>query len=195
MYANSLSEQAAATIAIYPIGQYEGSIKLTRRGRAVGLKRLRDLPSLLQSAVEAVNPVLIDSAIRPGAWSVKKLVHHIADSHLIAYSWMRLALTEEWPTVFAYDPKRLSDLNDAFLDPSISFAIIRGVHGRWVTMLEDLPEQTWTKRGYVHPETGECTLERALSLYSWHSSHHLAQIQQYVSLTKRRLAEVSVQSP
>jgi hypothetical protein len=89
---------------------------------------------------------------------------------------MRLALTEEWPVVFAYDPDRMSNLADCALHPSISLQLLDALHQRWVAMFARLAEREWRERGYTHPETGRCILEQALVVYAWHSVHHLAQI-------------------
>jgi uncharacterized damage-inducible protein DinB len=162
----------------YPVGEFVLPGPLTPHQRLIALQRLSDLPSQLQSALAELTPDQIDCAIRPGAWSIRGLVHHICDSHLVAYSWMRLALTEEWPLVFAYDPDRMSQLADCSLHPSTSLKLLSPLHERWVAMLTPLTEDEWKARGYTHPETGRCSMEQALAMYAWHSIHHLTQIRQ-----------------
>jgi hypothetical protein len=107
---------------------------------------------------------------------VLQLVHHIADSDLTAYSWMRLALTEDWPAVFAYDPAALAELADSALSPEVSLRLIESLHSRWVPTLRAISDRDWVGRGYVHPESGRCSLEQTLAMYAWHSRHHLAHI-------------------
>ena len=161
----------------YPVGEFVLPQTLTQGQRLAALQALEHLPLQLQSSL-ADSAQQIDCPIRPGAWSIRTLVHHICDSHIVAYSWMRLALTEEWPVVFAYDPDRMSILADCSLHPSISLQLLDALHQRWVAMLARLTDREWRERGYTHPETGRCSLEQALAMYAWHSVHHLAQIRQ-----------------
>jgi len=93
-----------------------------------------------------------------------------------AYTWMRLALTEEWPTVFAYDPEALAELPDSILPPKVSLVLLEALHERWVSTLRSVSNSAWAERGYIHPESGRCTLEQTLAMYAWHSCHHLAHI-------------------
>lgn len=160
----------------YPVGEFVLPQTLAPEQRLVALQQLSELPSQLQSSLAGSTAQQIDCPIRPGAWSIRTLVHHICDSHIVAYSWMRLALTEEWPVVFAYDPDRMSNLADCALHPSISLQLLDALHQRWVAMFARLAEREWRERGYTHPETGRCILEQALVVYAWHSVHHLAQI-------------------
>jgi uncharacterized damage-inducible protein DinB len=164
----------------YPVGEFVLPQSLTPQQRIIALQQVNDFPSQLQLALAGLTADQIDNAVRPGAWSIRRLVHHICDSHLVAYSWMRLALTEEWPLVFAYDPDRMSQLADCSLHPSISLQLLGALHERWVAMLTPLTDDEWQARGYTHPETGRCSLEQALAMYAWHSIHHLAQIRQCV---------------
>ena len=169
----------------YPVGQFVLPQTLAEGQRFAALQALEHLPSQLQSSLTDSTTQQIDCPIRPGAWSIRALVHHICDSHIVAYSWMRLALTEEWPVVFAYDPNRMSTLADCSLHPSISLQLLDALHQRWVAMLARLTDREWRERGYTHPETGRCSLEQALAMYAWHSVHHLAQIRQCLVETER----------
>jgi hypothetical protein len=165
----------AATLQ-YPVGKLTLPQMLTPGERAIAIDTLASFPGQLAAALDGLTDAQLDTRYRPGGWSIRTLVHHIADSHLIAYSWMRLALTEDWPAVFAYDPDALADLPDSKLAAGISTQLIALVHQRWVATLRAVPEAGWATRGYVHPESGRCALEQALAMYDWHSRHHLAHI-------------------
>jgi hypothetical protein len=99
-----------------------------------------------------------------------------------AYSRTRLALTENWPAIFAYDQVAWAELPDSKLPPALSLEIIDSLHQRWAVTLRAVADADWASRGYMHPENGSQTLEQALALYQWHSRHHLAHI---VSCRKR----------
>jgi len=160
----------------YPIGRFVIPQTLTAVERATAIDNLAALPQQLSAALDGLGEDQLDTAYRPGGWSIRRLIHHIADSDLTAYSWMRLALTEQWPTVFAYDPAALAELADSDLSPSVSLSLIEALHGRWISTLRAIADCDWAERGYVHPESGCCSLEQALAIYAWHSRHHLAHI-------------------
>jgi hypothetical protein len=168
----------------YPIGKFAFPGTLSAKERAFAIDTLARLPQQLAEALEGLSESQLGAAYRPAGWSLRQLVHHIADSHVTAYSWMRLALTEDWPTVYDYDPAALAELADSALPPAVSIALLEGLHCRWVVTLEGVAEDDWAGRGYVHPQSGRCSLERALEMYGWHSRHHLAHI---VNFRKRNV--------
>jgi hypothetical protein len=93
-----------------------------------------------------------------------------------AYVRVRLALTENWPTIIPYQETRWAELDDARAAAvSTSLELLQALHARWVQLFASLHEQDW-KRGYVHPENGPETLERVLVLYDWHGRHHTAHV-------------------
>ena len=107
---------------------------------------------------------------------MRQLVHHVADSHINAYVRIRLALTEDWPTIKPYAEAEWATLEDARTLPvEVSLALLESLHRRWVVLLESLAESDWA-RGYVHPEDGREPLETVAAIYSWHGRHHVAHV-------------------
>ena len=160
----------------YPIGHLTWPETLSPRERSLALETLRELPGQLRLAVEDLSADQLETRYREGGWTVRQLVHHLADSHLNAYTRVRLALTEDWPTVKPYQEAcwaELKDARQAAIDPSLE--LLAGLHTRWVELLAGLEEKEW-KRGYLHPESGRQTIEQVLALYDWHSRHHLAHV-------------------
>jgi hypothetical protein len=176
----------------YPIGRFVLPQTLSVEARYVAIDTLAALPQQLAEAVDGLGDPQLDTSYRPGGWSIRQLVHHLADSDMTAYSWMRLALTEEWPTVFSYDPRALAALPDSRLSPSVSLRLIDGLHRRWVDTLRGVADCDWTMRGYVHPESGRCSLEQTLAMYAWHSRHHLAHI---LNWRERRGWDATLRTP
>ena len=160
----------------YPIGRFVLPQTLSPNERAIAIDTLAALPHQISAALDGLTDSQIGTTYRPGGWTIRQLIHHIADSDLTAYTWMRLALTEDWPAVFAYDPGRIADLPDSTLPPDISLKLLEALHQRWVSMLRIVSDSAWSTRGYIHPESGRCTLEQTLAMYAWHSRHHLAHI-------------------
>lgn len=159
----------------YPIGPF----KPVPPGEAARRNHIKDLAgaaTLLRQAVRGLTDAQLDTPYRPEGWTVRQVVHHLPDSHANAYIRMRLALTEESPTIKPYDEQRWAELEDArrgVLEPSLK--MVDAIHLRWVMLLRALAESDWS-RVYVHPEMGRVTLEKALDLYAWHTRHHLAHI-------------------
>ena len=159
----------------YPIGRFKPSSSSGPAIRAEHTSTLRLLPSDLAAAVNGLTHAQIDTPYREGGWTVRQLVHHIADSHANAYVRTKLALTEDWPTIKPYDEAAWARLADSRLPIDSSLAMIGALHERWVTLLESLAESDF-ERGYVHPENGRQNLATVLALYAWHSRHHTAHI-------------------
>jgi len=160
----------------YPIGKLSLALSFTPDEHAAAIDILADLPQHLTAVLDGLTDQQLDTMYRPGGWTIRQLTHHIADSHVTAYSWMRLAITEDWPTVYDYNPAALADLPDSTLPVSVSLQLLESLHQRWVSTLRVVPDAAWATRGYIHPESGRCTLEQALAMYAWHSRHHLAHI-------------------
>jgi hypothetical protein len=159
----------------YPIGRFAQPDSSEPAVRAEQISTLRLLPSNLQTALSGLSHVQMDTPYREGGWTVRQLVHHIADSHANAYVRTKLALTEDWPTIKTYDEAAWARLADSSLPVDGSMAMIAAMHERWVTLLEALTEDDFHK-GYNHPELGRQELAAVLALYAWHSRHHTAHI-------------------
>lgn len=164
-----------ATDPRFPIGKFRRA-EANTTDHAASVAVLAALPENLRAAVAGLSEAQLDTPYREGGWTVRQLVHHLADSHINSYVRMRLALTEEWPTIQAYDEKLWAELPDARTAPiQPSLDILSGLHARWTTLLRSLSEEQW-QRGYVHSENGRQSLAEAVALYAWHSRHHVAHI-------------------
>src|ERR1700758_3676330 len=160
----------------YPIGKCARPESLDARQLRGCIATLAALPENLRAAVYGLNNSQIDTPYREGGWTVRQLVHHVADSHMNAYVRTRLALTEDWPTIKPYEEKLWAELADARpLPVEVSLELLEPLHRRWVALLESLTAEQW-KRGYNHPESGRQDLAQVISMYAWHSRHHAAHI-------------------
>lgn len=137
---------------------------------------LAALPENLRSAVYGLNEEQLNTPYREGGWTVRQLIHHIADSHMNAYVRTRLALTEDWPVIKPYNEKLWAELEDARTLPvQVSLELLEPLHRRWVALFQSLSGADW-QRGYQHPEQGRTNLLQMLAVYEWHSRHHVAHI-------------------
>lgn len=160
----------------YPIGEFDRNFEISPAAREERLAVIRALPSAVTNAVAGLNEAQLDTQYRPDGWTVRQTVHHIADSHSNSLTRFKLALTEEEPpTIRPYYEERWAELGDSKLPIDVSIKMLESLHTRWTALLESMSEADF-KRSFIHPETGEWTLEGALALYAWHSLHHTAHI-------------------
>lgn len=160
----------------YPIGHFIPPATNLPGMRAAYIETLRQLPDRLREVTAGLSDAQLDTPYREGGWTVRQVIHHLADSHANAYVRYKLALTEDWPTIKPYDEAAWAELADSRKLPiDVSMAIITGMHARWVALLESLSEEDFHK-GYIHPELGKQDLSAVLAMYAWHARHHTAHI-------------------
>lgn len=160
----------------YPVGDYRKPAVITAADREKWISDVENLPSALQKAVDGLNDRQLDTPYRPGGWTVRQVVHHLADSHVNSYTRFKLALTEDNPLIRAYDEKGWAELPEARTGPlSITLPLIAALHHRWALVLRTMTDSDF-KRPLQHPESGDWTVEELLSQYSWHCLHHVAHI-------------------
>ncbi len=159
----------------YPIGPCIAPAANSLAARRVLIEQIAAAPQQLAEAVKTLGADQLDRPYRPGGWTARQVVHHTADSHLNAYVRMRLAVTEDRPTVKPYDENRWAELPDYRLPAELSLDLLRSLHGRWVVMLRSLPESDFA-RVFNHPDNGPTTLDAALAYYAWHGRQHAAHV-------------------
>jgi uncharacterized damage-inducible protein DinB len=160
----------------YPIGQPDWKTPLSDAQRASALSDIRTLPEQLSAALAGLTETQLDTPYREGGWTVRQVVHHLADSHMNSYIRVRFALTEDRPTIMPYDEVAWAELEDARLAPvDLSLSLLTGLHARWHRLLAGL-DPAARARIMVHPSNGPMTVDQIISLYSWHGRHHLAHI-------------------
>jgi DinB family protein len=159
----------------YPIGPFDYATPVTPEMRSPAITTLAELPARLRAAVDRLSDAQLDTPYRPGGWTVRQLVHHVADSHMNAYIRLKLAITEHEPTIKPYDQETWAPLPDSRLPIEISLKIVDGVHARLTELLRSLAPAQFARR-FHHPEIGTLTIDSFLQGYAWHSRHHVAHI-------------------
>lgn len=160
----------------YPIGKYEPK-PFSEEQKQAWLLDLQFLPEALERAINNLDEAQLNTPYRDGGWTVKQLVHHVADSHMNAYIRFKLGLTEEKPTIKPYEEQDWALLADNNLVPiNVSLTLLHALHLRWVATIKDLTEEQWN-RLVVHPAANrEMSIWFLLGLYAWHGNHHVAHI-------------------
>ena len=160
----------------FPIGKPVRKPQLTTDERRTAIDAIADAPRLLRAAVANLTDAQLDTPYRAEGWTVRQVVHHVADSHMNAYGRFRLAFTEDNPTIKPYDEARWAELQDARTMPvDVSLDLLDSMHDRLVTLLRSTAEGDF-QRTVNHPDNGPMTVDALLGIYSWHGRHHVAHV-------------------
>jgi len=161
----------------YPIGKFVKPDPVTADHIRSWITDIEELPTAMKALVENLDDTKLNLRYRPGSWTIRQLIHHVADSHFNSFIRFKLALTEIDPVIKPYKQEEWSLLADATkADVQDSLFILEGLHNRWVTLLKSMTPAQF-ERTFVHPERqGLQKLNTNLGMYAWHGKHHLAHI-------------------
>ncbi len=160
----------------YPIGLFEHDGPVADDDLDLWIGQIQALPEQMLKAVNVLSDDQLNTAYRPGGWTLRQVVHHVGDSHLHSYVRFKWALTEEEPLIKVYDEQRwaeLADYGDTPVQTSLKF--LAALHERWVVLLRALSPDQLSRR-FVHPVSGPTELRWNVGSYTWHGRHHLAHI-------------------
>ena len=160
----------------YPIGDFVMPGKVSPAERWQAIEELASTPGKMRAAVKGLDDAQLDTPYRDGGWTLRQVIHHVPDSHMNAFIRLKLALTEDKPTIKPYDQEAWSKLADAKSTPiEVSLTLLSSVHDRWDRIWRSLKAEEFA-RTLVHPEHGDRTVDWLLFLYAWHGKHHTAHI-------------------
>jgi len=168
----------------YPVGRFQRLKEpLDAAARAALIDTIEQTPATFLSLTQPLSDAQLDTRYRPDGWTIRQVVHHVPDSHMNAYIRMKFAVTEDAPSIKAYDEARWAELPEARTGPAeMSTALLAALHRRWVMFLRALPDAAFSNV-YVHPELGRVRLDEAVALYAWHGRHHAGHIKLGLGLT------------
>jgi len=137
--------------------------------------RLGGFPQQVADAVSGLSDEQLDTPYRAGGWTVRQVVHHLADAHINGYVRTKLALTEGFPVLRTYEQDAWSALPDAALPIGPSMALLETLHARWAALVSLLDDASLARQAY-HPESGAMSVAELLEIYVRHCDNHLGQI-------------------
>jgi len=160
----------------YPIGKFSRPGRLDAAQRDRLISEFAGLPAKLREAVAGLNDEQLSTPYRPGGWTVRQVVHHTVDTAIHLYTRVKLALTDDRPTISPFDQERWAELVDSKVDGiEDSLVLLEAMFRRWERLWRSLGE-TEFGREFTHPVSGPWTLDDALALTVWHTRHHTEQI-------------------
>ena len=168
----------------YPVGNNSFDDPVDEADYPKLIDIIANAPKILGNAVRGMSDEQLDTPYRDGGWTVRQVVHHLGDSHMNAFCRLKLALTEDAPTIKPYDEAAWAELPDAKLPIEVSLRLLESLHERWVAIWKSVPAADFKTRGFVHPEHKRfISLDKVLAMYAWHCRHHTAHI---TELAKRK---------
>ncbi|MBX2967037.1 MAG: putative metal-dependent hydrolase [Cyclobacteriaceae bacterium] len=160
----------------YPIGKFVPKETYTAEEIKALIDTIEALPKKLESVLYSLTPAKLEQPYRPGGWTARQVIHHLADSHMNSYIRCKWMLTEETPVIKTYNEKAWAETPEVNADPALSLAIIKALHAKWCVLLRALTG-TDLNKAFIHPETQrQVRFDRLIALYAWHSEHHLAHL-------------------
>jgi len=165
----------------FPIGELQVPENVSLSNVQEWLQEIDSYTSRLKQTVDALTEKELNKKYREGSWTVRQLVHHIADSQLNMYQRLRLALTDDNPVVPAFDQDKWAPLPDTNLPVDSSIKMLEGMNERIVALGNHLTEEQ-LKRKFTLGGTEEITVAKKVAKLAWHEEHHLAHIK--IALSK-----------
>ena len=160
----------------YPVGKYVKYKQLTPEQRADVIGQIAATPKKLRDAVAGLSHQQLDTPYRPGGWTVRQVVHHLPDSHMNSYVRLKLALTENDPTIKPYEEQLWAELADSRDTPvEVSLTLLDALHQRWEILLRSMRPEDFS-RTLRHPALGPMPIDNLINIYAWHGRHHVAHI-------------------
>jgi uncharacterized damage-inducible protein DinB len=161
----------------FPIGKLEPINELTNEKRLQLILELENFSAKFAKAIAEVTDSKLDQPYRDGGWTRRQVIHHLADAHLNFYMRVKLALTEEQPTIKAFDEEGWANLADSQLPIESATVLIQATIVRLFAIFKSLSEADFQKT-FIHPANGRAnSLNLALQIVVWHGNHHLAHVE------------------
>ncbi|MDO3676922.1 YfiT family bacillithiol transferase [Paenibacillus ehimensis] len=161
----------------YPIGQFTPRAVTSEEERNNYTKEIGELVPSLRKIVRDLNEDQLQTPYRSGGWTVRQVVHHMADNDINAYLRLKRGLTEEEPMASSYRPNVWAELNDYKETPiEISLVLLESLHHRLIHVIYGLKPADYNRR-FNTEVLGWITVDVAIQRLIWHNKHHTSHIQ------------------
>lgn len=165
----------------YPAGEYSRPTDISASALQPLMSELEAFPELLKEKTSHLSKDQFNTKTLPGVWTISQVINHLADSHINAFCRIKLALTEDKPSIKAYEEGEWANLPDGLASPpNDSMILLSALHCRWVLLLRSLDDDQ-LKREFIHPGYGRIfSVGEVVGLYAWHGKHHLGHIEELI---------------
>ncbi len=161
----------------YPIGKFQLPENITDAQFENWKNDIESLPAKVQQLTDGFKANQWSQTYRPDGWTALQVVHHLADSHMNCFIRFKWAMTEDNPTIKAYNEKAWANLPDVMQSaPIISIQLLHALHQRWSSLISNMTEKDFAKTFYHPVQQKSHSLKGAVGLYAWHGNHHLAHL-------------------
>jgi DinB superfamily len=130
---------------------------------------------VVTEALEKISDRELDARPEPGKWSVREIVHHLADSEMTSAIRLRRLIAEERPAISGYDEEEFARRLHYDRPIESSLEAIHAARRSTADLLDRLTETEWKREG-THTESGRYTVENWLEIYARHAHNHAEQI-------------------
>jgi len=161
----------------FPVGRLQYGGLLDEATRKQFIENIAQLPAQMRAVVNQLSESQLETPYRAGGWTLRQVVHHVADSHMNSFIRFKLGLTEDIPTIKPYAQAAWANLPDSLDVPlDVSLNLLEALHYRWAVLLRSFKPTDWEKEVF-HPEMKRnISLDFLLALYEWHGRHHVGHL-------------------
>lgn len=162
---------------IYPIGKANYT-EFTKNVLYNSIILIELAPHRLRKVLESISEQDLELKYREGGWTIRQIVHHLADTHMNLFIRFKLALTEENPTIKPFDVNlwaQTPDNHSASIESSM--LLFEAIQQRMLALLKVMGENDFKKTYYRADTKTEITLSHLTQTYAWHGLHHVSQIE------------------
>ncbi len=120
-----------------PAGELATQANPDRATREREIATIQELPNRLRQLLTGLTDDQLDT--KYVNWSIRQIVNHLSDSHMNGFIRLKLALTEDEPTIKPYRQGEFAETAEAAtgsLEPTLQ--LLTGLHDRWVRLLQVL---------------------------------------------------------
>jgi hypothetical protein len=144
--------------------------------RASLLARYREGPVEVRRAVAGIGEADLDARPEPDGWTVREIIHHLADSEMTSALRLRRLIAEDRPVIQGYDEAEFARrlrYSERPIEPSL--LAVEAARATSADLAERLTEEEWNRSG-THTESGRYGTDTWLEIYAEHAHDHAAQI-------------------
>jgi len=154
------------------------------------IAQYRDGYAAIAEALLKITEEELDARPGPGRWTVREIVHHLADSEMTAGIRLRRLLAEDHPEIKGYDQDEFARRLYYDRPHETSLELFKYVRDSTAEILDRMQPADWLREG-THSEMGRYTTETWLTVYGAHAHKHALQIRAARDAARKEMVQKS----